>query len=77
MADSSYPPRDILELEKLREELLTELSRRHNWAAQEAFWQRQMSNWESQERHWVWQNRILLCTFILGVLGIVSRVFWP
>jgi hypothetical protein len=44
---------------------------------QEKFWQRQMSNWESQEKYWRWQQWILLGTFVLGVLGIVSRVFWP
>ncbi|MGQ0591381.1 MAG: hypothetical protein ACT4QB_01695 [Gammaproteobacteria bacterium] len=30
--------RELLELEKLRQELETELARRHNWAQQEAFW---------------------------------------
>jgi hypothetical protein len=76
MADSSYPPRDILELEKLREELLTELSRRHNWASQEQFWQRQMSNWESQERYWKFQLWALFGAFLLGALGLILRV-WP
>lgn len=31
--------KDILDLEKLRQEIETELARRHNWAAQEQFWQ--------------------------------------
>jgi hypothetical protein len=66
-----------LEMQKLIQDLETELARRHNWAQQEAFWQRQMSNWESQERYWRWQQWILLGTFVIGVLGIVSRVFWP
>jgi hypothetical protein len=30
--------RDILDLEKLRQEIETELARRHNWAAQEQAW---------------------------------------
>lgn len=30
--------RDILELEKLRQDIETELARRHNWAEQERFW---------------------------------------
>jgi hypothetical protein len=30
--------RDLLELEKLRQEIETELARRHNWAEQERFW---------------------------------------
>ena len=30
--------RDILDLEKLRQEIETELARRHHWAQQEAFW---------------------------------------
>jgi hypothetical protein len=30
-----------------------------------------------REREWRWMNRLLLLAFILGVLGIVSRVFWP
>jgi len=30
--------RDILELEKLRQDIETELARRHNWGEQEKFW---------------------------------------
>jgi hypothetical protein len=62
--------RDILELEKLRAEIAREREQADTLM-------RQRLNWEQQERYWVWQNRILLGTFILGVLGIVSRVFWP
>lgn len=62
--------RDILELEKLRAEIAREREQAETLM-------RQRINWDQQERHWVWQNRILLGTFILGVLGIVSRVFWP
>ncbi len=66
---STQVNRETLELEKLREELLTELSRRHNWQQQER-------NWEEQASYWRWQNRLLLGTFILGVLGLILRV-WP
>ncbi len=58
-----------LELEKLREELLSGLSRRHNWQQQER-------NWEEQAYYWRWQNRLLLGTLLLGVLGLILRV-WP
>lgn len=30
--------RNILELEKLRQDIETELARRHNWGEQEKFW---------------------------------------
>ena len=62
--------RDILELEKLRAEIAREREQADTLM-------RQRLNWDQQEKYWVWQNRILLGTFILGVLGIVSRVIWP
>jgi hypothetical protein len=62
--------RDILELEKLRTEIAREREQADTLM-------RQRLNWDQQKRYWVWQNRILLGTFILGVLGIVSRVIWP
>lgn len=62
--------KDILELERLRAEIAREREQADTLM-------RQRLNWDQQERYWVWQNRILLGTFILGVLGIVSRVFWP
>jgi hypothetical protein len=65
-----------LEMQKLIQDLETELARRHNWAQQEKFWQRQMSNWESQEKYWRWQLWALLGAFLLGALGLILRV-WP
>jgi hypothetical protein len=56
---SAQADTELLQLEKLRAELIklsedaqTEYARRHNWAEQEAFWQRSMRNWESQEAFW-------------------------
>lgn len=61
--------KDILDLEKLRAEIAREREQAETLM-------RQRLNWEQQERYWVWQNRILLGTFILGVLGLVfGRLF--
>jgi hypothetical protein len=53
-----------VEYEKREEDLRTQCAEHEKRARQ-------------HEREWRWMNRLLLLAFILGVLGIVSRVFWP
>ncbi len=67
-------PRTILELEKFRQDIESELAKRH--AAQEQFWERQQANLEQQERYWRWQQWVLVATFALGVAGLVFGRFW-
>ncbi len=59
---------ELLELEKLRIELTKmkeetefEVARRYNWA--------------QQERHWRYQQWALAGAFLLGVLGLILRVW--
>jgi hypothetical protein len=68
---------DILQLEKLRAEIIREREQADALRQQAETLMRQRLNWELQERLWRWQQWILLGAFILGALGIVSRVFWP
>ena len=57
------------EIEKLHQEIEAEMAHRETLM-------RQRLNWKQQERYWIWQNRILLGTFVLGVLGLVfGRLF--
>jgi hypothetical protein len=71
----AYPTAE--QLEKLRAEIVREREEADTLRQQAETLMRQRLNWELQERYWQWQQWILLGTFVLGVLGIVSRVFWP
>jgi hypothetical protein len=59
--------RDLLEMEKLREELLTELARRHNWAAQEQFWRENAAYWSAE-------NKLSRARNYIGLAAIVATV---
>jgi hypothetical protein len=59
--------RDLLEMEKLREELLTELARRHNWAEQERFWRENAEFWSAENRLGRARNYIALAAIVATV----------
>lgn len=66
-----------LDQEKLRAEIDRDLQQAETLMRQRLNWESQEQFWRAQQRTWQWQTWLLFGTFVLGVLGIISRVLWP
>lgn len=66
--------KDLLEIEKLRQAIGTELARRHNWAEQENFWRANADYWVLAHRQDRLRNWIALAA-VAGTLGIAIGKF--
>ncbi len=66
--------RDLLEIEKLRQDIETELARRHNWGEQERFWRENAEYWKRAHRQDRLRNWIALAA-IATTLGIAFGKF--
>lgn len=56
-----------LEMQKLIEDISTELARRHNWAAQEQFWRANAEFWATENRLGRARNYIALAAIVATV----------
>lgn len=66
--------KDLLELEKFRQDIYTELARRHNWEAQEQFWRENAEYWARASKQDRLRNWIALAA-IAGTLGVAIGKF--
>lgn len=64
--------RDILELEKLRQEIGSELAKRHNWAEQEQFWRANADFWTLAHRQDRLRNWIAIAAVVAGIAGTLG-----
>lgn len=62
--------RELLELEKLRQEIETKLAKRHNWLAQEKFWEHEALM--SRARNYI-AVAAITATVTAAVVGILAR----
>lgn len=67
---SAEVTRDLLEMEKLRQDIETELARRHNWAEQERFWEREARL--SRGRNYI-AVAAIAASAMAAAIGIASR----
>ena len=74
-------PRTILELEKFRQDIESELARRHNWAEQEEFWRNNAQFWGHEAKMSRARNYIavaaMAATFTAAAMALLARVFLP
>lgn len=61
-----------MELEKLRQDIETELARRHNWGEQEKFWRSNADYWALAHRQDRLRNWIALAAVTSGVAGTLG-----
>lgn len=67
--------RELLELEKLRQELETELARHHNWAAQEEFWRHEAKMGRARNYIAVAAIAATLTAAAIGILGKIWSLY--
>ena len=66
---STIDPRLVLEMDELREKIASELAKRHNWAAQEAFWEHEKRMGRARNYIAVAAIASALTASIIGVLA--------
>lgn len=64
--------RELLELEKLRQEIETELAKRHNWGQQEEFWRVNADFWAHEAKMSRGRNYIALAAIVAAITASVT-----
>ena len=54
MAANSDEINALLDVEKMRREIRTDLAQEHHWDTQEKHWETQREHWTAQQKHWKW-----------------------
>lgn len=56
--------RELLDVEKMRQQIKMDLSQEHNWDKQQQHWQLMQQHWQHQRTYW----------YGIGVLGLVAVI---